>query len=278
MNSSSHNGHLEKEVGKWKAVSIILGVMLLIILTSGFSYFLGTKSNGESEVDITPSPTLDDVSNFFEEITADGPTPTPSVLSGVGLDKSKASINASPTPTTLTKKLILKAIPRLDGFRASNGSGKYSSDIRVGRNEAAVTRGFVSFDLSDIPESATIHEVILRLYQTKTVGDPYDAGNPIEVDHLTYGDSLDETDYAMAALVSSFAAVSSNKRLEWKEVDVTKRLKDDISNARSMSQFRIHFETENTGNDTTGDFSYFESADNSEGTGNIPELVVKYAQ
>ncbi len=63
---------------------------------------------------------------------------------------------------------------------------------------------------------------------------------------------------------------------EWKEVDVTAEVKDDIDAARSRSQYRLHFVTETTGGDVTGDFVYFESADNSEGTGNTPQLVVKY--
>ena len=66
------------------------------------------------------------------------------------------------------------------------------------------------------------------------------------------------------------------KTIEWKEADVTDALKDDISNARSRSQFRIHFQTENTGGDAEGDFAYFEATENTRKTGNSPQLVVKY--
>ncbi len=139
-----------------------------------------------------------------------------------------------------------------------------------------VTRGFVSFNLADIPEGVTITKATLRLYQTKTVGNPYGVGGNLKVDHLTYGNSLEDADYAAAALLSSFATLTNNDSVEWKDVDVTEALKNDVSENRSRSQFRIHFEIENTGGDVTGDFAYFEAADDSEGTGNTPQLVVNY--
>src|SRR4030042_1973423 len=125
-------------------------------------------------------------------------------------------------------------------------------------------RGFVSFDISDIPSGATISEATLRLYQVKTEGNPYgvSVGGKLNIDHLTYGDSLDNSDYAMAALTSNFVVLTNNSVVEWKDANVKTELKDDISNARSRSQYRIHFETENVGGDSTGDFAYFESSEN----------------
>jgi hypothetical protein len=73
-----------------------------------------------------------------------------------------------------------------------------------------------------------------------------------------------------------FATVSENGTVGWKEVDVTDALRSDRQNNRERSQFRLHFAVENQGGTATGDFTYFESANNSEGTGNTPELVVTY--
>lgn len=123
----------------------------------------------------------------------------------------------------------------------------------------------------------SIDQATLRLYQTSVIGDPYGVGGgSIKVDHLDYGDTLDNSDYAVAALSTSFATLSTSSSVEWKEVSVTDALRDDRTNSRSRSQYRIHFATEATGGDVTGDFAYFESADNNTGSGNTPQLVVRY--
>jgi hypothetical protein len=114
------------------------------------------------------------------------------------------------------------------------------------------------------------------LYQAKVIGDPYSAGIRVKVDHLDYGDSLENADYSAPSISANMATLSENSTLEWKSVQVTDAVKDDLNNHRSRSQYRIHFAVENTGGTATGDFAYFESADNSEGSGNLPQLVVKY--
>lgn len=149
-------------------------------------------------------------------------------------------------------------------------------EIRAGRNANLVTRGFVSFEISDIPQDASIQNATLRLYQAKIIGNPYGAGGSIKIDHLTYGETLDNSDYAAPALSSSFVNLTSNATVEWKDADVSQKVKDDVANARSTSQFRIHFQTEVTGGDVTGDFAYFEAKENTQNTGNTPQLVVKY--
>jgi len=87
---------------------------------------------------------------------------------------------------------------------------------------------------------------------------------------------LDVKDYALAALSSSFATLSNSSQIGWKEVDVTEQVRDDFSNARSFSQFRLHFEKEVTGTNLDGDYVFFESSENTLETGNTPQLLVKY--
>jgi len=256
----------------WKKIFIII---LAIIVVIGFgigSFYLG-KQSAESDSEPVPTSALNSflTPSPFENFT----TPTPiSTVSATPTQKAGAS--STPTATPITKSKILKATTQLDGFRSSNGGGNNSVDIRAGRNENLVTRGFISFDIDEIPEGATITEVILKLYQVRVIGSPYTTSGVLEVDHLTYGDALDGNDYSMAALLSGFATLSKNKTSGWKETAVTNAIQDDVANARSKSQFRIHFETEVKGGNVAGDFTYFESADNSEGTGNTPQLIVKY--
>lgn len=257
-----------QKMSKGKKVLIVLASLLLLAGIGGASYYFGTRSVSEENDSPSPTPTEIPEEETVEEeeepaITTTG-SPTP----------ASGTQTPTPTPNIITK--IFSSSSPLDGFRSSNGGGNPDVEIRAGRNVYLVTRGFVSFDISDLPSGATIQEAILRLYQGKIIKNPYGVGGSIRVDHLTYGDTLDNADYAMAALSSSFATLTGNAVIEWKDVDVTDAFRNDVANARSRSQFRIHFQIENTGGDATGDFAYFESADNNMGTGNTPQLVVKY--
>lgn len=254
-----------------KKILLATLAILLVIGVAGFSYFLGTKSktpkNVLSTAPVEPKVTEMPTSTSLPEVKS----ASPSATTKVGPTKSP-----SITPTPVIKTRILAPIADLDGFRASDGGGNNLAEIKLGRSISSVSRGFVAFDLSSIAPSAKVTEATLKLYQAKIVGSPYASGGNLKVDHLTYGDSLDDSDYGMSALSSSFDNLSSNPTLEWKEVDVTEQLRNDLANARSVSQFRIHFQIENTGGNATGDFAYFESAENTLKSGNIPQLVISY--
>ena len=261
-----------KELSSGKKVLIILGGILLIVGVGAGSYFLGNKGKSQDTSILSPTPA---------DLISETPTttPTPEInISGTISPTKKPTVTPKPTltPTPVVKQKTLSSNTSLDGFQSSNGGGNKTLEIRAGRNVNLVTRGFVSFDLSEIPAGAVIKEVNLRLYQAKIIGNPYGVGGSLKIDHINFGDSLDNPDYGLAALSSSFITLTSNNVIEWKDAIVTDQVKDDLANARSRSQFRIHFQTENTGGDVTGDFAYFEAAENNMATGNSPQLVVKY--
>jgi hypothetical protein len=245
---------------------LIIVATILMISTALISYSVGKASRKDgvdnsseiirSDREISETPTI------IKEITS-----TPNIT---GVKK-----NLSPSVTPANKSKILLNDGELDGYRGSNGSGNSLTDIKVGRSDDMVTRGFISFDITDVQGISNLAEATLRLYQAKVTGSPYKLG-AIKLDHLTYGDSLDPSDYGMPALLSNYASVSTSPKIGWKEIDVTKVIKDDLSNARGLSQFRIHFQTEVTGSDRSNDFAYFESAENTLGTGNTPQLIIKY--
>jgi len=84
---------------------------------------------------------------------------------------------------------------------------------------------------------------------------------------------LGPEDYALTPLASAIGTLTNNASIEWKDLGVTSYVKSDISASRTRSQFRIRFLTEATGTDA---WARFESGDNYIGTGNLPQLVVKY--
>lgn len=149
-------------------------------------------------------------------------------------------------------------------------------EIQAGRGENLVTRGFVGFLLDDIPGGVTIESARLRLYQGQVIGDPFGVGGSVVVDHLDYGETLENDDYDAAVLVSSFAVLSGDSGLGWREIDVTERVRDDITASRARSEYRLHLTTEEVGGTAEGDFVYFEAGENTLSTGNTPQLVVTY--
>jgi len=182
----------------------------------------------------------------------------------------------TPTPEPVLKTETINSDPSLDGFQSSNGAGNKSADVRVGRNKYLITRGFLSFDLSSIPSDAKIEKATLKLYQANKIGNPYAIGIRAMVDHLDYGNTFENSDYSISSISSSFTKISDNNNIEWKEIVVTDQVKNDFSNSRTHSQYRIHMAIESVGGTVNGDFAYFESADNSMGTGNLPQLIVEY--
>lgn len=252
---------------KYLALGIV-GIFALIGFGSTF-FYLGRRS-------AIPKDESHSISNTPTQSPQISPESTPTNLPTTSPTPDVEGARNTPTQTSLVKSKILKSTQELDGYRSSSKAGNNTTDIRVGRNENIIVRGFVSFNIDEIPQGAQIKEAKLRLYQVRVVGNPYTNLGKLFIDHLTYGDALDANDYSIPALVSSFTSLSTKESPEWKEVDVTFFVKDDIENARSRTQFRLHFEKEAKGGGASGDFVYFESADNSEGTGNLPQLLIKY--
>ena len=246
-------------------IFIVIAIILVFGVIGGAFWFGSTRKKQESEP--SPSPTTESSPTAVPEGEEgiESPNPSPVVTS---------SPSPTPSPTPVTQEKVITATASLDGYRGSNGFGSDSLYILIGRNISVIQRGFVSFDLSSLPSGAVIESATLRMYQQKIVGNPYGVGGSLKIDHLDYGGSLGNEDYGASSISSNFTTLTNNAILEWKDANVTDTLKNDLSNGRSNSQYRIRFSTESTG--TSSDLVYFESADNSQGTGNLPQLIVKY--
>jgi hypothetical protein len=262
-----------KKLPMWAQTVLIFLMVVLVVGIVGGAYFIGVK-NSKAEPSPSPSPSLvpSPTPDFVEEEEIEvSPTPVPTVI-----PTSTPTPTPTPEPEILSKSLTSSA--SLDGFQSSNGGGNDGVDIRVGRNSILIIRGFVSFDISDIPDGATITEAKLAMYLARVIGDPVGAGVRVKVDHLDYGDTFENSDYNQPSLSGSFGTLTEADSIGWKEVRVDDQVQADLDAGRNRSQFRIHLAVENIGGNVTGDSMYFESADNSESTGNIPQLNLKYVE
>lgn len=262
---------------KFAAMAIVLLALSSVIAV--ISYNLGSLNSPLSGFNSTDSTlaTSDVASiNTQDKIAV---SPAPSVIESESGAEGTLNDPLSPTPTRAqqSRTITMDAVPELDGYRNSTGTGKRLAEIRVGMGPGLVSRGFVSFPIDSLPRGSFIKNATLRLYQVETDGNPYQKGGDIVIDHLSYGTTLDEIDYAAPSFLYSFATLSDNPNIQYKEVDVTAQLRDDHRNAKSTTQFRLHFEVEIANDDDSFDFAYFESAENHYGTGNTPELVVEYS-
>ncbi|MBU0572351.1 DNRLRE domain-containing protein [Patescibacteria group bacterium] len=253
-----------KYLSSQKKLFIIAAIILVFAIIGG-AFWLGS-SRKKQEGEPSPSPTPEANPAAVIEGATESSSPSSEVTS---------SPSPTPTPTPETIEKVITSTASLDGYWGSNGFGYDNLYILVGRNIGVIQRGFVSFNLSSLPSGAVIESATLRLYQEKIVGHPYGIGTrDLKVDHLNYGDSLGNEDYGASAISASFATLTNNATIEWKDANVTDSLKNDLSNGRNKSQYRILFPTDVAG--ATSDLVYFESADNSQGTGNLPQLVIKY--
>jgi len=267
-----HSQDEQKKKGVASKIFIYSLLILTALCVAVLSYYYGNKLSiqfSDTKIQTSPIPTRQ-----FE--TPEKITPPPSISQKPKITPNNSPISPTPSPPTILKTKILSSVDSLDGFRSSSGGGASNLEIRVGRDSSSVSRGFVGFEISEIPSSAEIQSAVLKIYQVKTSGKPYKSGGNLKLDHLTFGDALDKTDYALPALTTNFAVISESEKAGWKEADITDKLKNDLANARSVSQYRIHFENELTDKDADGDFVYFESEENTLKTGNTPQLVVKY--
>ena len=247
---------------------IIWIVAILVVLAAILLYWFGGRSyfSPLSSLQATPQASSGTAGTASPDTKGSGNvTPTP-----------KATKSPTPTPAATSKSITVGSNSAVDGFESSNGGGNTGLDIRAGRNSNLVTRGFVSFNVPSEVSGKTIDKVVMRLYQGQIIGSPYTPGGSLKVDHLDYGPTLENADYSQASLSSNFATLTGNATVEWKDLVITDQFKDDMGNGRARSQYRIHFATEAVGGDVTGDFTYFESQDNSIGTGNRPQLVITY--
>lgn len=191
------------------------------------------------------------------------PTPKPSVA-----PSPTASPTPTPSPTPVSQTLTFNSIAALDGWRSSDGGQNSSQDIVAGHNTTFTSRGFVSFDISVLPDSAIIDSATLKLYQREVIGNPYTS--TLVVDHVNYGSTWSATPYSGSPTASNIGTLSNNSNLEWKSLVVTKSVLNDQAMNRTMAQFAIRFAPETLG---VSAWARFVSAD---GSGNTPQLVINY--
>jgi hypothetical protein len=99
--------------------------------------------------------------------------------------------------------------PDLTRYRGSAGGlSAVGVDLRIGDNAALTYRGFVTFDLSTLPDGVEIEAAALRVRQVSVIGTPFVLG-AVNATHITY-DAVNSTAWNAPALGSMGALTSSD--------------------------------------------------------------------
>jgi hypothetical protein len=170
----------------------------------------------------------------------------------------------------------------LDGYVIGGQAAKAGEEIRVGNVPATpeehLYRGFLSFDLADIPPGATIYGVELRFLQQSIQGSPYDKLGTLVLVHVDYGPSLDVADFDGPELGSTaLPALGSPGTYVVVDEPLNTWIRQDLAAGRTRFQLRLQFSSESDG-DAAEDYVQLESGDNFFGTGAVPAVRIVYSR
>jgi hypothetical protein len=198
---------------------------------------------------------------------------------------NELQVNVAVVPPAPDVTVTLTSQAALDGFRANNGGGNNTVDIRAGNgvffgspSQELVVRGFMSFDLSGIPATAQVQSIQFRFYQVDVTGTPYAKLGNLQLKHVDYGAVLNDAAFDTPELHSGTLTPHTGEG-EWYNITsgtLGDWIESDLAAGRTRFQLRLQFSTETDG-DGTQDTVSFESGENYFGTGNVPQLTITYS-
>jgi hypothetical protein len=171
----------------------------------------------------------------------------------------------------------------LDGLVINDGSSSTSQDIVAGNGDLdettgeLVARGFMSFDLSDIPSSAVAESVELRFYQKRIQGDPYGKLGSLLLEHVNYGGTLGSSAFDTPALDSAMLEKETEAGAWYVITDdtIARWVEKALSGGESRFQLRLQFAQETDG-DGDEDWIAVTPGGGILGSSNSPQLTITY--
>lgn len=189
------------------------------------------------------------------------------------------------TPVPQITNVDLASTPELDGVVFGNNLDQTARpDLAPHIGDFAFTnqtggaqrlQAYFSYDLSSIPEGATIRSATLSVYVFQVVdGDPQGMMALVDVDHVAYQDQFPQnfTPIVLDGLIGQLTDINTLGR---KEVDVTAQLQADLDAGRSRSQYRVKGRLDSDF-DNENDAVEFTDGEDSRGTGQLPLLRIEY--
>ncbi len=184
-------------------------------------------------------------------------------------------------PEAQPETVTIRSDGGLDGYVVNDGSVNTTERIIVG-NGSIITptgelaaRGFLSFDLSAIPQGAVIQSASLRFYQEKVEGNPYGKLGSFVIEHVAYGDAL-TADAFIAPTIASMTP--SQQPSEGAVYDLGDSLIASwVQTALDMGRFQLRLRfTSETDGDGAEDWIAITPGGSFVGSTHAPQLTVTY--
>lgn len=141
------------------------------------------------------------------------------------------------------------------------GAGDTGESL-IASDPNSIFRGYISFELPQIPEGYVLDSVYVRLYQYASIGDGDIIGNqepyplfygqelPCIMDHIDYGYQLDPSDWTKGdpgdpgTIHTNIGVISDSAEVGYRYLDITDYVREDYINGRDKTQYRIRFEVD----------------------------------
>ena len=185
-------------------------------------------------------------------------------------------------PAAEPETVTIRSDGQLDGYVVNDGSVNTSERIVVGSAVISgtgelVARGFMSFDLSAIPQGVTIQSVALRFFQEKVEGNPYGKLGSFVIEHVAYGDALTADAFHAPTLATMTPPQQPSEGALYAIGDslIAAWVQDDLDAGRDKFQLRLRFTAE-TGGGVGEDWIAIVPGGSFVGSTNAPQIIITY--
>jgi hypothetical protein len=159
---------------------------------------------------------------------------------GAEIGRLQASVD-TPACAVQSQTITLQSLPAEDGYVRGLTDGESVSldgNVKVGDgNQNRKWVAFLSFDISGIPQGATIQAATLDLSNHTFVGDPFTTLGPLGIYFVQYGD-LDTGDYVADWPAGRAATLSGPPTV----LNPAHHLQQLLNGGRARCQVRLHFQ------------------------------------
>jgi hypothetical protein len=241
---------------------------------SGGSSRLTWQTTGATDVRILPQiGTVGPSGSVNVTLTGDQ-TYTFTLLATNGPNTVSAEVTIdSESPMPRTYQTTLDVVLSMSGYARDFGSPIYDTgDIWVGDDDDnSGIQGFVTFDISDIPDDAVIIDVFVDLSDYEDVlGDPFDDLDCLRAYTHNYG-NLNGADYVDGGVGGSIGRWCSESEIDDPDGGLTSGFRNALQNRIGDNTFQIRFQFDTEETDSNNDFDLVQWSGS-----DVPRLTVQY--
>lgn len=189
------------------------------------------------------------------------------------------------TPDVLVFTVSIGPEGALEGTRDGPGNIlETAAGLDVGDREAnpdnslkGPVKSYLSFDISTLPVDATVTQATLRLHLVNVQGTPITALGNVVADLVNYGGTFpDGGSWVGNTLLGNLAQAASDPTPGLKTCSVTFGVNQVRTLNLARFQLRLRFANADQNFDNQDTRLEFEDAENSLGSGQVPQLVITY--